>query len=80
MIAYYTLDASNNLASLKIARPQYATSTYVDCLWDEEVENPLNEKSKHLDQPPLKPRDDIPYISHEDDEEDDEGSLIGLAE
>ncbi len=81
LIAYYTLDASNNLASLKIARPQFATSTYVDCLWDKEVENPLKSRSNHVDQPQLKVRDDLVYTFYEDDEDDDnEDDLTELAE
>ncbi|HYT36934.1 MAG TPA: hypothetical protein VEP90_08495 [Methylomirabilota bacterium] len=79
LIAYYTLDASNKLVSLKIAQPLYATSTNVDCLWDEEVENPFKSRGNHLDQPQLKPRDDIMYTFHEDEDEN-EDDLTELAE
>lgn len=79
LIAYYTLDASNKLASLKIAKPRYATSTYVECDWDKEVENPFKCKNNHLDKPKLKIRDDIMYTFRKDDE-DDEDDLIELVE
>jgi len=79
LIAYYTLDASNRLASLKIAKPCYATSTYVECDWDKEIENPFKCKNNHLDKPKLKVRDDIIYTFRKDDE-DDEDDLLELVE
>lgn len=42
LISYYDLTSKYELAWLKIACPLSATSTGIECLWNEVVENPLS--------------------------------------
>lgn len=83
LISYYDLTSKYELAWLKIACPRSATSTGIDCLWNEVVENPLSKLQPQKESAKERPdihitllKDDM--IEEDSDLEEDSENASGL--
>jgi hypothetical protein len=77
LIAYYDVGPKSELSWLRIACPLLVSSSGINCLWNELIENPLTSGAIQPKEHPKTTRPDIPFTLLEEDDlaEDNDDSI-----